>query len=144
MHLVLCIYFCCAWRTLTHPLRSNSRPNSNQEAFHNFSRQASCSSSVSFVYISLLHLSIFKQMRASFFQNNALLWAWIVSHPLFSLKHLPLYLICAWNMGNPQCIFSNFLLQHFHVELVPDSCSDTLVETTVTSCRLPIVMTAPS
>lgn len=44
---------------------------------------------------------------------------------------------------SPVHIFKLFITA-FHGELVPDSCSDTLAETTVTSCRLPVVMTAPS
>lgn len=64
---------------------------------------------------------------------------------IFSLPQAPSVILdmCLKHGKPPVHIFELFITV-FHVEFVPDSYSDTLAETTMASCRLPVAMTSHS
>lgn len=62
----------------------------------------------------------------------------------FYPKHVVSYLILYLKHGKPSVRIFGLFITAFHVDFVPDSYGDTLAETTMASCRLPVEMTAHS
>lgn len=154
MHLILYICLLSAWRPLIHASKSSSNIISFPKHFLISPGKANCNSSASFVSHILQHFFHFVLLDSllmclSFLQCTICLYVFLFSNVLWTVNkqiqliHLfiPNSYHYTWYVPEIQETLSVYFehITAFHVVFVLDSYSDTLAETTMAFCRLPVV-----